>query len=236
MRIAICDDEKLALEQTHNIVKAVFEEMALKYFIDIYIDSNELLQNKDQYDIFFLDIELKDTGKNGVWVAKMLKRYNPKCIIIFTTNHEEYIDEVIEKYAFRYWSKPIDEYRLKKSIAPILERMKTIRVEIYENKRELELPIRNIMYITPENKRCKIVTISDEYIVSDSYKEIKERFSTRNFCECHGSYCVNLNYVEKYTKTKVYLAYKAKRYNVHMSRRHYPFFKEQMFIAGGEQV
>ena len=53
---------------------------------------------------------------------------------------------------------------------------------------------------------------------------------------CHGSYCVNLNYVEKYTKTTVYLAYKTKKYSVHMSRRQYPFFKEQMFIIGGEQI
>lgn len=33
MRIAICDDEKIALEQTCNIVKDVFDEMHLKYFI-----------------------------------------------------------------------------------------------------------------------------------------------------------------------------------------------------------
>ena len=89
MRIAICDDEKIALEQTCNIVKDVFDEMHLKYFIDVYMDANELLQNKDQYDIVFLDIELKDSDKNGVWVAKMIKRYYPESIIIFTTNYEE---------------------------------------------------------------------------------------------------------------------------------------------------
>lgn len=236
MRIAICDDEKIALDQTHNIVKRVFDDMHLKYFIDVYTDPEELLQNKNQYDVVFLDIELKNADKNGVWAAKVIKRYSPDSVIIFTTNHEEYIDEVIEKYAFRYWSKPIDAYRLKKSIIPILERMQTIKVEIYESKRELELPIRNILYITPENKHCKIVTISDAYVVTEAYKDIKGRFPTRNFCECHGSYCVNLNYVEKYTKTDVYLSYKSKKYNVHMSRRQYPLFKEQMFIIGGEQV
>lgn len=89
MRIAICDDEKIALEQTCNIVKDVFDEMHLKYFIDVYMDANELLQNKDQYDIVFLDIELKDSDKNGVWVAKMIKRYYPESIIIFTTNYED---------------------------------------------------------------------------------------------------------------------------------------------------
>lgn len=236
MRIAICDDEQSALEQTQSVVENVFVEMQLNYFIDKYADADELLQNKQQYDLIFLDIELKNPEKNGVWAAKILKRYNPDCIIIFTTNHEEYIDEVIEKYAFRYWSKPIDAYRLKKSILPILERMKTIQLELYGSKRIVEIPLRNIMYITPNEKNCKVVTITDEYVVADSYKNVKERFSTKNFCECHGSYCVNLNYVDKYTKLEVQLAYQTKKYSVHMSRRQYANFKEQMFIIGDEQV
>ena len=33
--------------------KRRFDEMHLKYFIDVYMDANELLQNKDQYDIVF---------------------------------------------------------------------------------------------------------------------------------------------------------------------------------------
>ena len=33
MRIAICDDEKIALEQTCNIVKDVFDEMHIKILL-----------------------------------------------------------------------------------------------------------------------------------------------------------------------------------------------------------
>lgn len=236
MRIAICDDEQAALKQTHHVIEDVFNEMQLKYFIDEYTDADELFQNKKQYDIIFLDIELKNPEKNGVWAAKKIKHHNPDCIIIFTTDHEEYIDDVIEKYAFRYWSKPIDAYRLRKSIMTILERMQTIMLEVYESKRTIEIPFRNIIYITPEGKHCKVVTISDEYIIVDSYKNVKGRFPTKNFCECHGSYCVNLNYVDKYTKTEVQLAYQSKKYSVHMSRRQYTSFKEQMFAMGEEQV
>ena len=236
MRIAICDDEINALKQTSNIVKSVFDELQLKYLMDEFTNADELLSKKSQYDVIFLDIELKNPERNGVWAAQIIKRDNPDCIIIFTTNYEEYIDEVIEKYAFRYWSKPIDAYRLRKSIDKILERMKTITVEIYNNKEIIELPMRNIIYITPEDKHCKIVTVMGEYIVSKSFKDIKIKFNTRNFCDCHGSYCVNLNFVEKYTKTEVYLGYKSKKYKIHMSRRQYKTFKEQMYIVGGEKV
>lgn len=182
MRIAICDDEKIALEQTCNIVKDVFDEMHLKYFIDVYMDANELLQNKDQYDIVFLDIELKDSDKNGVWVAKMIKRYYPESIIIFTTNYEEYIDEVIEKYAFRYWSKPIDRYRLKKSIAPIKclfdmdENIPVIIANIEENTEAVPVDV----YMTTDERIIKNISFNNNnkaafniHIEDDEEYEVK---------------------------------------------------------------
>lgn len=48
MRIAICDDEKIALEQTCNIVKDVFDEMHLKYFIDVFCNNGFCKWNRDR--------------------------------------------------------------------------------------------------------------------------------------------------------------------------------------------
>lgn len=236
MRIAICDDERNALKQIVNTVNNVFHEMNIQHYIDEYTNASELVQCKKQYDMIFLDIELKEPEKNGVWAAKLIKQKNPDCIIVFTTNHEEYIDEVIERYAFRYWSKPIDEYRLKKSMQIILSRMQAIKIELYGNKNNIDIPLRNIIYITPNEKHCKIVTIMGEYIATKSFKEIKERLAAKNFCECHGSYYVNLNYVERYSKMEVCLRYKSNKYKVHMSRRQYPIFKERMFVLSGEKL
>lgn len=236
MLIAVCDDEKIELEQTENIIKKVFDEMQLQYSINVFTDINEMLKHTPMYDVVFLDIELQNPEQNGIWAAKIIKENNPDCTIIFTTNHEEYIDEVIEKYAFRYWSKPIDEYRLRKSVVAMIERTKTITVEIYKSKQKLTLPMSDIIYITPKDKRCQIITVSDEYITMESFKELRGKFTANNFYDCHGSYCVNLNYVEKYTKAEVGLRYGTKKYVVHMSRRYYKSFKERMFIAGGEKV
>lgn len=236
MRAAICDDEINALRQTSDIVRKVFTDMNLKYSISEFTDGYELLKEKHGYDVVFLDVELKNSDKNGVRTAAELKKQNPDCIIIFVTNYEEYIDEVIEKYAFRYWSKPIDEYRLRRSIKSILERMQTITAEVHNTKQPVEIAVRDIIYITPHDKHCRVITSGGEYILTETFKEIRSRFTTPNFCDCHGSYCVNLNYVEKYTRLTVYMSCGAARYSVHMSRRHYTKFKEQMFITGGEKV
>ena len=235
MRIAVCDDEILSLKQTSGIIRDVFSEMQLKCIIDEFANADGLLKSKKKYAVVFLDIELKDSQKNGIWAAKHIKASDPDCAIIFTTNYEEYIDEVIGKYAFRYWSKPINANRLQKSIQLLLNHMKTITIEICSNKQKLEIMLKDIIYITPQGKHCKIITVSNEYVVIKSFKEINELLTSKNVCKCHGSYCVNLDYVEKYTKTEVYLKYKTNKYKVHLSRRQYMAFKEQMFIIGGEK-
>lgn len=65
MRIAICDDEKDALQQTINIVNNVFYEMNIQCYIDQFTNALDLVQCKKQYDVIFLDIELKEHDKNG---------------------------------------------------------------------------------------------------------------------------------------------------------------------------
>ena len=37
----------------------------------------ELLNSKKQHDVVFLDIELSNPDRNGVWVAKKLRREDP---------------------------------------------------------------------------------------------------------------------------------------------------------------
>ena len=120
INILLCDDERKITNQLAKYINTFYKSLNKEYTITIChsgLELNKLIDQRLKMDVIFLDIELKEHDKNGVWAAKMTKQKNPESIIIFTTNHEEYIDDVIEKYAFRYWSKPIDEYRLKKEYA-----------------------------------------------------------------------------------------------------------------------
>lgn len=237
MHIAVCDDEMLALREIGEKVKRITDEINFNCSsIDEFNDPLKMLNSKIVYDIVFLDIKLQDPEKNGIWTARELKEKNAECIIIFTTNYESYLDDVIGKYAFRYWVKPIDDERLRKSICEISDRMKTIAVDEFETKKRHRIRLKDIVYITTAGKHCKMITTDNEYILMQSLKDLRGKLSTINFCDCHGSYCVNLDYVEKYTKSEVYLRCGTKTYIVHMSRRSYTVFKEKMFILGGEKA
>ena len=237
MRIAICDDEKAAVKQTDCIVQKVFRDMQLNCEVDLFTDLTELLKNKEKYQLVFLDIEFENSEKNGVWAAQQIKADNMGCLIIFTTDYEVYIDDVIGKYAFRYWPKPVNEERLRKCIPVILEHMQMITVEICDEngdgKRSIELYQRDILYLTPDSKRCRIVTTHGEYLTKTAFKDMKDLLIDKYFCECHGSYCVNLQYVESFNSKSVYLSSGDKTYTVHMSRRRYKDFRKKLCMTDG---
>lgn len=103
----------------------------------------------------------------------------------------------------------------------------TVTFENYITKFTETLPVTDIIYITPEGRRCKIVTTTNEYTANESFKSLKIRLRDICFCDCHGSYRVNMSFVTGCTKTEVRLSYETKKYRVHMSRRHYHTFRER---------
>lgn len=186
MNIAICDDNLTELRQTAEVINNVYSNLDLEYMVDEYVSGYEFLENIKNYDVIFLDIELKNSGINGIEVAKRVKTENPNCIIIFVTNYEEYIDDVIDEYAFRFWQKPIEEYRLKKSVNVILERMKSIQIKENKTKKTMDIPVKNIIYITPKKRNCRIIMTDGEIVSVESFRDIKDRLLAGDFCECHG--------------------------------------------------
>ncbi len=83
-RIAICEDEKYILEELHKKVKTYIKQKQLIANVKTYMSGEDLLREKDTYDIILLDMMLP--GVNGIEVAKQLYR---KSCIIFITFYEE---------------------------------------------------------------------------------------------------------------------------------------------------
>ena len=80
MRILICDDDALIIEQLQKYIKIFFENIGVKCPELIYFsDGESLLADKGEKDILFLDVEMP--GMNGIYVGKELKKKNENIII-----------------------------------------------------------------------------------------------------------------------------------------------------------
>ena len=94
MRILICDDDTLIIEQLQKYIESYFESNHLKCPELVSFTSGEsLLADKNEKDIVFLDIEMP--GMNGIYVGNELKKANKNVLIFVVTSYSEYLDEAI---------------------------------------------------------------------------------------------------------------------------------------------
>ena len=57
LNIAICDDNKLVLDNEKTLIEETLKEMRIPYKMDKYQNPENLIKNAWQYDLVFLDVE-----------------------------------------------------------------------------------------------------------------------------------------------------------------------------------
>ncbi len=163
----------------------------------------KLVQNGNKYDIMFIDIELKDS-KNGVDLAHLLRKSGYKNLIVFTTNHEEFWPEGFSVEAYRYFTKPIKYENVKVVMDKAMENYHgsfyqyTFR-DVYHN-----IPYKDILYISSWGHVITIHTKTTTHQNKISLKKLQEELPN-NFVRCQRSYIVNVNYVDRLVKNRIYL-------------------------------
>ena len=129
MRILICDDDALVLEQLKKNIKLFFEKTLVKCpEIVCFSDGESLLADKGDKDILFLDIEMP--GINGIYVGNELKKANDRIIIFVVTSYSEYLDEAMRFHVFRYLSKPLDKQRFFRNMKDAVDLYNTITIKV----------------------------------------------------------------------------------------------------------
>ena len=113
MNILIADDERLILNDMALKVKELFPDAR----IDSVISASQSIElaHLIRYDVALLDIELP--GTNGLELAKILQKENPKTNIIFITGYTDYSVKAFDVAASDYLLKPVKTERLKKAFS-----------------------------------------------------------------------------------------------------------------------
>ena len=121
MRILICDDDALIVEQLQKYIRNFFEKIGVKCPELVCFSYGEsLLADKGEKDILFLEVEMP--GMNGIYVGNELKKRNDNIIIFIVTSYSEYLDEAMRFHVFRYLSKPLDKQRFFRNMNYAVEK------------------------------------------------------------------------------------------------------------------
>lgn len=233
MRIAVCDDEKNIRELIGNKVAKQYPEAEIIFFSS----GEELLLSDKHIDILFLDIQM--SGRNGMEIARELRKKDKSVILIFVTAIEEYVFQAFDVGAFHYIVKPIDDVKFADVLYRALDEWSSHSKDVKEPEEKYvminnggvhtKVMIGDIVYAEVFNRKVVIHKLNDEIEYYGKMSDL-EALAGDSFFRPHRAYLVNFKYVEKYDATTIYL----EKGTALMAKQNYPEFvrKYMKYIQG----
>lgn len=176
MKVLFCDDDVEFLKQLENGFYVYFKDRIFE------LETKCLYQNfvdLQKYDICFLDIDLKSV--DGIALAKRLKTYNSKLIIVFVSQREDLVFHTFSVQPFQFIRKK-----------HYLEDSKEVFAQLnyYLQQTTMPLKINNqIVYINPLDI-TSVISLDHDVIITTKEKTYTVKDSLKNFCQKNEKFFV----------------------------------------------
>lgn len=233
----ICDDNPKIITQIKKYLMEISKQTRYKFDFICFINGNDISTEQIKADFAFIDIEMP--GVNGLTVTKHLQKINPNIIIFIVTSFQGYLDDAMDLNVFRFLSKPIDKNRFFKSMDVALnlyhQSTETIILDYFDECHNIFTI--DILYLTIENRKTKIITKNNEYISNKKFDYWKNYLKSYDyFAQSHYSFIVNLKNVTDFDKNEITLSVDSKKVKVPVSRSFYASFKKSFYEYMGGTI
>ena len=208
--IGICDDERGTCSELEENVYRFFSEG--NYDVDIEVwysgeDCIKSLENGDDYDIVFLDIELP--GISGVDVGKSIREVfeDNNVQVVFISSKTGYALELFQIHPYDFLIKPVTYPTISCTLEKILslDENDSLMFRYKIGKREGKTPIGRIMYLESDNKHVKIHLDDGNIIEYTSKLSVEKEKLPKQFITVAKSYIVNMKYIASCGSTNLLL-------------------------------
>lgn len=214
MQIIICDDEKSIQSLLRKKTTRFFAEKNIPCEILCCGSGEEVLSLAKQgktIDLLFLDIQMP--GKNGMEIAKTLRRQHRDLLIIFVTALSEYVYEAFDVDALHYLVKPFDDEKLNQVLNKAIRQYEKWTDTTNLDKQAIlvkrgglstKVLFSDIIYAEVFNRKVMLHTINGDIEYYGKLIDLSEQAGA-DFFRTHRAYLVNLKYVEKYNASTIWL-------------------------------
>lgn len=215
--VGICDDEEYAHELLNELLVSYSEEFHTKLEVVHFYSAKEVLESKKVINVLLLDIEMPNM--DGIELGRELLKRNIKYKIVMLTANECRYREAFEIEAFRFVTKPVVKSELFNALNDVKNQLKSHKcARVYRDGIAYNVFENNILYVEANKSSTLIYTKKNEYRSDKSIAAWREELDEHLFFQCHRSYIVNLNEIDKIEKKVIHLFSKDK---VMVSRRLY---------------
>lgn len=209
--IAICDDEKVALELLGSSLRGALRTRNVDASIETFSRPRELLlrMQTTSFDLLFLDIEMP--GMTGLELAQRLRREGNLIDIIYISNREDLVFDALRTNPRGFIRKNrliqdvsgvIDTYMAYKKAN---EQPKTLIVR--ERDQVMYLAIDKLQYIEGSGKTQMAHVLGKDAPMElhKSMQELEKELTPQGFLRIHKGYLLNYRFIRRIGDNEVSL-------------------------------
>lgn len=204
LRIAVCDDIPVFVDKLAEYIEMWAGEQHLNVQIKRFTSGEEVLfEQEDMGDLaaVFMDIELG--GMDGMETAIKIRKKNPLVSIVFVTQYEQYLRQVVRIYPCQYIDKPVS----RREIDEAMDRIAMEQKFFYEtfplkyNRMTANISLGEVLYFVSDKRRVEVLLENGKkYVFYQKLSEVEEVLEEykHRFCRIHQSYLINGSLVKEY--------------------------------------
>ncbi|MGN0073019.1 MAG: LytR/AlgR family response regulator transcription factor [Coriobacteriales bacterium] len=207
MRIAVCDDERVELQN----ISCMLEELAGQGRLPLgplllrsYKSAAELLADAEagaRFDLLILDVLMP--GMDGIELARRLRASGEDADIVFLTSSKEYAVDSYEVRATDYLLKPVTQQRLASALERVIQThsRKEEMLVLSTPFRLLSVPCSQIEYVEIRGKTLHFMLLGGrEEMVNAPLKDYEPQLLGKGgFVKVHRSFIVNMANIKTLT-------------------------------------
>ena len=202
MKVAICDDEIVSRNEIASLLKLYRKQKRLEIISDTYDSGQKLLTSKLDYDIIFMDFQMKDI--DGIETSRKIREANKDCTIIFISAYPMAAIDTFEVNTFRFITKPIDQNKLFKALddyVASIDHDNLLTLKTHDGIWTMKMS--EIIYAEANGKHTCVRTSSKTYDVHIHLKSIEARLPESKFIRCHRAYVVGFQHIKNHTNEEI---------------------------------
>lgn len=196
-QVHICDDIKDHALNLQNLLQSLDDR--IKFIVTCSSSAEEFSAalsaveqgNITPWDIIFMDICLPES--DGITLGKRIHEVCPDSYLVFVTAYAEYAIKGYEAAAYRYLLKPLKTDDLHTLMADIQsDSDKKKKIFIKGKKSSTYVPLKDILYISAEDKYAIVYTQNGHFISDMSLNKYEEQLEKYGFYRIHRKCLVNI--------------------------------------------
>ncbi len=195
MQILVVEDDKFAAQQLVYLLKE--SEIGAQVTVAQSVQETRSFIRERIYDIIFLDVHLKD-GLSTEVINELPANQD----LVFVTGDPNFAVEAFEHNALDYLVKPLNKQRFLKTISRIKDKEQDEHMIIIRADYQFyRVRADDILYVKSGDDYLSVVTADQTYTFYERLKNFLAKLPDQKFHQCHRSYIVNIEKVNRYEKS-----------------------------------